>query len=162
MNKSILGVTSAFIIMTSFSTVTNAAVVTWTIQNAIYDDGSELVGSFDYDASVDIFSNYNITSGVNGSSSSTYNTTNATIQFSGSTFLFLDKPSFDLNLSFGALTDAGGIVGLGGQEMIFTQDTRTLVSGNLTAPAVPVPAAAWLFGSGLLGLIGVARRKKTA
>lgn len=27
-------------------------------------------------------------------------------------------------------------------------------------PAVPVPAAAWLFGSGLLGLVGVARRKK--
>lgn len=26
-------------------------------------------------------------------------------------------------------------------------------------PAVPVPAAAWLFGSGLLGLIGVARRR---
>jgi hypothetical protein len=35
---------------------------------------------------------------------------------------------------------------------------------NLTitadASAVPVPAAAWLFGSGLLGLVGVARRKK--
>ena len=29
----------------------------------------------------------------------------------------------------------------------------------LTTSAVPVPAAAWLFGSGLLGLIGVARRK---
>jgi hypothetical protein len=27
--------------------------------------------------------------------------------------------------------------------------------------AVPVPAAVWLFGSGLLGLIGVARRKKS-
>ena len=27
---------------------------------------------------------------------------------------------------------------------------------------VPVPAAVWLFGSGLLGLIGVARRKKAA
>ncbi len=26
--------------------------------------------------------------------------------------------------------------------------------------AVPIPAAVWLFGSGLLGLIGVARRKK--
>jgi len=25
--------------------------------------------------------------------------------------------------------------------------------------AVPVPAAVWLFGSGLLGLIGIARRK---
>jgi len=27
------------------------------------------------------------------------------------------------------------------------------------ASAVPVPAAVWLFGSGLLGLIGIARRK---
>lgn len=31
---------------------------------------------------------------------------------------------------------------------------------RVTPAAVPVPAAAWLFGSGLLGLIGVARRKK--
>ena len=28
--------------------------------------------------------------------------------------------------------------------------------------AVPVPAAVWLFGSGLLGLVGIARRKKKA
>ncbi len=27
--------------------------------------------------------------------------------------------------------------------------------------SVPVPAAAWLFGSGLIGLVGVARRKKS-
>ena len=32
-------------------------------------------------------------------------------------------------------------------------------SGDVGASVVPVPAAAWLFGSGLLGLIGVARRK---
>lgn len=31
---------------------------------------------------------------------------------------------------------------------------------NFNAPAVPVPAAVWLFGSGLLGLVGVARRKR--
>lgn len=30
---------------------------------------------------------------------------------------------------------------------------------DLTVSTVPVPAAAWLFGSGLLGLIGLARRK---
>ena len=29
------------------------------------------------------------------------------------------------------------------------------------APAVPIPAAVWLFGSGLLGFIGIARRKKS-
>lgn len=28
-------------------------------------------------------------------------------------------------------------------------------------PEIPVPAAVWLFGSGLLGLVGVARRKKS-
>jgi len=28
------------------------------------------------------------------------------------------------------------------------------------APAVPIPPALWLFGSGLLGLVGVAKRKK--
>ncbi len=31
---------------------------------------------------------------------------------------------------------------------------------SVTVEAVPVPAAVWLFGSGLLGLVGVARRKK--
>lgn len=29
-------------------------------------------------------------------------------------------------------------------------------------PAVPLPPAVWLFGSGLLGLVGIARRKKAA
>ncbi len=32
-------------------------------------------------------------------------------------------------------------------------------TGKLGVPAVPVPAAVWLFGSGLLGLVGIARRK---
>ena len=35
-------------------------------------------------------------------------------------------------------------------------------SGNcFQPPAIPVPAAVWLFGSGLLGLVGVARRRKS-
>ena len=34
--------------------------------------------------------------------------------------------------------------------------------GDVGAAIVPIPAAAWLFGSGLLGLIGVARRKTAA
>ena len=30
---------------------------------------------------------------------------------------------------------------------------------QVTIEPVPVPAAVWLFGSGLIGLIGIARRK---
>lgn len=37
--------------------------------------------------------------------------------------------------------------------------TMTYENGVATNP-VPVPAAIWLFGSGLLGLVGIARRKK--
>ena len=48
---------------------------------------------------------------------------------------------------------AGG--GSGG--VVSTDITNTAVSSKV--PEVPVPAAAWLFGSGLLGLMGVARRK---
>lgn len=36
------------------------------------------------------------------------------------------------------------------------------LQGTITPSAVPVPAAVWLFGSGLLGLVGVARRRKAA
>jgi hypothetical protein len=35
-------------------------------------------------------------------------------------------------------------------------------SANFSLQAVPIPPALWLFGSGLLGLVGMARRKKAA
>jgi len=42
-----------------------------------------------------------------------------------------------------------------GDDFDGTWDTVSVSSVS----AVPVPAAAWLFGSGLLGLVGIARRK---
>ena len=51
-------------------------------------------------------------------------------------------------LSFSGLTTVGDHTGF-----------FDAISINSVAP-VPVPAAVWLFGSGLLGLIGVARRKQ--
>ena len=40
-------------------------------------------------------------------------------------------------------------------------DIKLTYTYDESAPEVPVPAAVWLFGSGLLGLVGIARRKKT-
>jgi hypothetical protein len=64
------------------------------------------------------------------------------------------------------LSGAGVLTGHGFEatEAIwtFSAENATSYSMKVTAegiPAVPVPAAIWLFGSGLLGLVGVARRK---
>jgi hypothetical protein len=60
-----------------------------------------------------------------------------------------------------------GVIIVTGQDDDFNNiyDTIPLtvkLSAHQTTPAVPVPAAAWLFGSSLLGLAGAARRRITA
>jgi hypothetical protein len=61
----------------------------------------------------------------------------------------------------------------GGTGCFITAGTESLINGSnvsslglpdevisfATVSSVPIPAAAWLFGSGLFGLIGLARRK---
>lgn len=39
-------------------------------------------------------------------------------------------------------------------------DVTSITVTSIETAVVPVPAAVWLFGSGLLGLVGIARRKK--
>ena len=66
------------------------------------------------------------------------------------------------------LTSAGGVVDVTSVTIYtcqsfdcgsFSEDySSNQVTGTLTA--VPIAAAVWLFGSGLLGLVGMARRKK--
>lgn len=53
----------------------------------------------------------------------------------------------------------GQILEASAQRDHFDLNFKTYYDDNLVS-AVPVPAAAWLFGSGLLGLVGVARRKQ--
>ena len=54
--------------------------------------------------------------------------------------------------------------GMTGTDLSGTWDASVIFGGSAVSTVnaysvVPVPAAVWLFGSGLLGLIGVARRK---
>ncbi len=65
-------------------------------------------------------------------------------------------------------TDDGGegawlfVMADGWQTTGYNQDDRyTWAVHDGDIGAVPIPSAVWLFGSGLLGLIGIARRKKT-
>jgi len=76
---------------------------------------------------------------------------------------FTDTKDPDL-LSFYGLPDVQYI---GGMNLSFQTSaamgesftTTDLLSGDVVNQPVPVPAAVWLFGAGLLGLVGVARRK---
>lgn len=57
-------------------------------------------------------------------------------------------------LDYHATIPAGDPSGIGGVSFAYHFEG--------TVQAVPIPSAAWLFGSGLLGLLGMRRRRKTA
>ena len=75
-----------------------------------------------------------------------------------------------LNLAFTAIATPGtdvdvglGVSGLW-QDGTFTpipDADITYIGATVTVNPVPVPPAVWLFGSGLLGLVGVARRRSS-
>ena len=81
----------------------------------------------------------------------------------GDSFLILENDGTDLinGIFFGLPEGATFSAFFGGQQFAFN---ITYVGGTgndivLNASAVPIPPAVWLFGSGLIGLIGIARRR---
>lgn len=65
-----------------------------------------------------------------------------------------------LNAGVSSFTFAASSAALGGTSLIHSTNNTTIIAYEDLAE-VPVPAAIWLFGSSLLGFMGIARRKKT-
>lgn len=163
----------------------HAAPITWVLEDVTFEDGAIATGSFVFDADSNSVLDWNI--GVSGGDVwvfPDFSYTPATITAIGvfqagagqSLQFFVDgnapggtPESRLLSLTTDtALTNAGGSVSLLSQvstpdgmfesvECYNCNPFRLIVSGTLTA--IPLPAAFWLFGSGLIGLIGLARRR---
>jgi hypothetical protein len=68
----------------------------------------------------------------------------------------------DWNITSGNWTSLLSDVQVFRIDLEFISGTEVTGLDNVRLAAVPVPAAVWLFGSGLLGLGGISRRRKTS
>jgi hypothetical protein len=154
------------------------APLSWTIQGGLLDGGAagSIFGSFDFDSDNEQFSNVNITVDELGSQTyfSDYDVDSATgfPQFAlisgydgGSGGPFTGAPilvlGFDANLVASNSPVAFSSFSFFGEcnnDYCLEASAFYSVSGAAIT-AVPVPAAAWLFGSALLGLAGIKRKK---
>ena len=100
--------------------------------------------------------------------------TSAFIRVFDPVFNLLDEQVFDTSADTGGIFLSGqlqtildpnwvdGKIQIGFNNLVggYESSGRFYDNVNFDVAPVPVPAAVWLFGSGLLGLVGVARRKK--
>lgn len=125
-------------------------------QLAIFDDSDQTYAGSSLDVLIGDVVGF---SGPNGSGD--HVATNTT---TAGTMLLTGSSNFILGLS----TDGGtswmadsAVVALGANaySVTFGNGANVIEVDVQIVPPIPVPAAVWLFGSGLLGLVGVARRK---
>lgn len=153
----------------------NAALLEWTFDNTLfYSDGSQLSGSFLYDADTNALDTSNLTffcdNVCSGNLASPFGQSEQFELFLFDTDSVGDQ--IDINLRWSSeLTNFGGTVSLdfsgGGSPMMVQNlsndgfaDALNIPTSISAASAVPIPATAWLFGSALAGLI-LARNKQS-
>ena len=76
-----------------------------------------------------------------------------------------DGDAVSFGWTFISVIDTDGFTSVEILELRGADYDQALIWGDdftVGVSAVPVPAAAWLFSSGVIGLVGIARRKKTA
>lgn len=82
---------------------------------------------------------------------------------SGGSIILTGDSNFELGMDYGQgyITDTSWAAVSSPDTYLITFAAKSAEGMTLAVDvqAVPVPAAAWLFGSGLIGLVGVARRR---
>lgn len=142
---------TASVSATSINGIASASIFTWLDIIVENNSGEDLLFSFSYGA----------LTGAN--TSGQYSSASGDVDFLddlGAVDILQSNESFDgINDPLFAQYTPGTF------EFTLADGDSNLISGYVDAYAeadnvVPIPAAVWLFGSGLLGLVGVARRKK--
>lgn len=83
-----------------------------------------------------------------------------TYSFRMSTISIVSQTSNSISLEGVGIASITGFEDTGGDFTLTLNQNRQAFSFSSSASVVvPVPAAVWLFGSGLLGLVGIARRR---
>jgi hypothetical protein len=152
----------------------HATTVSYTLDDIFLEDGSQMTGAFDWTYTIGDFEGG---SGVFTALDIPYQS--SPLANTGMVLTIENKQieiSLDVNLH-----DTGlGIILKFVQPLSLTQSSlidlntsffeccgngfkdQPFISGSISpvVSSIPVPAAVWLFGSGLLGVVGLARRKK--
>ncbi|MBF2099289.1 MAG: hypothetical protein IGQ88_13080 [Gloeomargaritaceae cyanobacterium C42_A2020_066] len=145
-----------------------AATLTWTLSGFNFADGTTAVGSFDYDADTNTYSNINITVSnpipANGVPGYVYGTFTDSDFIGGSSTALLLGPNENLfDQSFGSpLTNAGGTIGVtasyGNLDIVDIRNTTGTIS---TVGATPVPAPPGVLGLLLSGALAAHKARKS-
>ncbi|MDH3280150.1 MAG: VPLPA-CTERM sorting domain-containing protein [Gammaproteobacteria bacterium] len=153
---------SSYSIQASLAGVNTERSGSWTLATNGYDQQSNISGSvLPIDASISFGSDgwAVIALSIYGQANSNGNA----VAYQQCSTCVLVPGSFSTAATFGNTIYWGGISSVTVNGSPLTNFEFISASGAdyryATAP-IPIPAAAWLFGSGLLGLIGVARRKR--
>ena len=165
------------------SSIAEAAPLQWTLNNVVFSDGGTASGSFTYDASLNAYSAISITTtagaafggwAYGGQAIDQPQTSTQLIAAGANSLTVPGSVLFALRFN-AALTDAGGTRNLlagtmtippqGSFEVVCAvaaacaaPPVRLVTSGSISAPVVPVPAAAVVFASAL-GVMALVRRR---
>ncbi len=125
-------------------------------QLAIFDDSDQSYAGSSLGVQIGDIVGFAGPNGI-GDHTATNTTTALSLTLTGSDNFILGL-STDNGVSW--MADAGpASLGANAYSVTFGTGANVIEVDVQIVPAIPVPAAVWLFGSGLLGLVGMARRK---